>query len=331
MVVRTTATDSRDRGIHDGCEHMKTDCPYVGPTEHHHDKQSRSVKSIGKVSCRRCGHSWNSRSTNPAKCPGCQSTRWREAVLRFQCCRCGHSWNSRSEHTLSDVTMCPRCKSYKWISPIGVVPCSSCKRLFTTKSKKSRVRCPECLGRHSYDCNCSFCGSKWVSEDHQWKACPVCGSSSKQAWSSTDREVWSDGVRTIRYVPADEFVIFYLWVGGKPVSVCHESNVLEYLDVSSRALRLRFKDQYYDKMWTFLADCMYAWKDKCLHDIPRLMDKYGLRREDAHILALHLAGMSREAIVIMTGSGFPQVMVSLERIVSAFNDSVRRKYDSPSE
>ena len=61
------------------------------------------------------------------------------------------------------------------------------------------------------------------------------------------------------------------------------------------------------------------------------MDKYGLRREDANILSLHLAGMSREAIVIMTGLGFPQVMVSLERIVSAFNDSVRRKYDLLSE
>ena len=57
------------------------------------------------------------------------------------------------------------------------------------------------------------------------------------------------------------------------------------------------------------------------------MDKYGLRRDDANIFALHRAGMSREAIVIMTGLGFPEVMSSLERIVSAFNDSVRRKYD----
>ena len=56
------------------------------------------------------------------------------------------------------------------------------------------------------------------------------------------------------------------------------------------------------------------------------MDKYGLKHEDAHILALHRAGMSREAIVIMTGLSFPQVMSSLERVVSAFNDSVRRKH-----
>jgi DNA-directed RNA polymerase subunit RPC12/RpoP len=159
---------------------------------------------------------------------------------------------------LSDVTMCPRCKSYKWSSPMGVVSCSTCGKFFTTKSKKSRVRCPECQGRQSFECQCAFCGSEWISEDPQWKACPVCGSSSKQAWSGADRDAWSDGVRTIRYVPVDESVVFYLWIGDRPVSVCHESDVLEYLDVSSGALRLRFKDDYYDRMWAFLADCMYA-------------------------------------------------------------------------
>ena len=91
-----------------------------------------------------------------------------------------------------------------------------------------------------------------------WKVCPECGSSNKQAWSSTDRDVWSDGIRIIRYVPVDESLMFYLWVGNKPVSICPESDVLDYLDVSSRALRLRFKDDYYDKMWAFLADCMYS-------------------------------------------------------------------------
>jgi len=34
---------------------------------------------MNKLECKRCGHKWVRRTTEPAQCPKCKSYKWKEA------------------------------------------------------------------------------------------------------------------------------------------------------------------------------------------------------------------------------------------------------------
>jgi predicted Zn-ribbon and HTH transcriptional regulator len=67
--------------------------------------------------CKRCGHSWVSRSAVvPVVCPGCKSRHWdQEEVFQrvsVSCIKCGHSW--LPHNPVHRPVACPGCQSRAW-------------------------------------------------------------------------------------------------------------------------------------------------------------------------------------------------------------------------
>ena len=91
-------------------------CPYCGGTFH---LDTNPVERVS-AQCKRCGHVWNLRSSNPKRCPSCGSTNWNADVGNYTCKQCNHSWTSR---TASVPRKCPRCQSLSWDKePIIIEP-----------------------------------------------------------------------------------------------------------------------------------------------------------------------------------------------------------------
>ncbi|MDO5853444.1 MAG: hypothetical protein Q4Q62_05215 [Thermoplasmata archaeon] len=62
-------------------------------------------------SCVKCGHSWQSRISEPLRCPRCGSYRWGEESRSYECRRCGNIWSTTKS---SPPAKCPRCRSVYW-------------------------------------------------------------------------------------------------------------------------------------------------------------------------------------------------------------------------
>ena len=285
----------------------------------------RSKRWMGEtgsmLTCHHCGHTWRNRVNSPMKCPSCQSHKWGDIQYRLLCHRCGHTWSTREGRTSSDVRICPSCKSPKWMASPDVMFCTLCDRQFTVTTGRTSGKCPSCQGRESIECRCMFCGSKWISPGRRWRVCPFCCSVCSDGSGEIDREVWSEGNKTIRYIIQRDTSVFYLWVDDMPVTTCYLDEVLSYMDMSSSALILRFNDPKYDKMWAFIAKRMMADKDLYLVRVPRYMELLGLNNHDARILSLHDRGMNPGAIALFMDMDTVDVREAFNRIMQAFQSS----------
>ncbi len=98
----------------------------------------------GRLLCVRCSYEWMPRKEQlPKRCPKCRSVKWNESHLRVSCRRCGHEWNSHD----GNPSRCPSCGSYKWNEPLNSFTCKRCGNSWTAKGGKVPRRCPGCYSR----------------------------------------------------------------------------------------------------------------------------------------------------------------------------------------
>jgi predicted Zn-ribbon and HTH transcriptional regulator len=94
-------------------------CPYCQREFHVSEGTARR-----RVTCNRCGFTWNSRTGSPRKCPRCGSYAWNSPTQKCECRQCHHVWNPRKS---VQPQRCPNCKSKLW------------NNAFVTEQRKSAV------------------------------------------------------------------------------------------------------------------------------------------------------------------------------------------------
>ena len=98
----------------------------------------------GPLVCSRCSYRWVQRKDAlPKRCPRCRSVKWNEPDLRVTCLRCGHSWNSHD----GSPKRCPKCGSHQWNVPLRTFKCLRCGNVWESKGSRSPKRCPACCSR----------------------------------------------------------------------------------------------------------------------------------------------------------------------------------------
>lgn len=97
-----------------------------------------------ELKCCRCNYVWVPRKQeSPARCPSCRSIKWNQPHLKVSCKRCGHEWNS---HDGSPIR-CPGCGSSKWNQAPMQYICGKCGHNWVPKGGRPPRRCPECASR----------------------------------------------------------------------------------------------------------------------------------------------------------------------------------------
>lgn len=81
-------------------------CPYC-----EREFRLRTGHDSRTLRCYRCGLTWNSRTGDPRRCPGCGSYAWNRPAEQCTCMVCGYAWVSRTQGRPS---RCPNCKSNRW-------------------------------------------------------------------------------------------------------------------------------------------------------------------------------------------------------------------------
>lgn len=275
-------------------------------------------REIVSYVCYKCGHRWEGRGGKPERCPMCQMLNWDSPAYRLQCRRCGYKWVSRGGRNSSETSMCPRCKSKRWNETPVVRICSCCGKCFLLRGTSRSPLCPSCSkGSEVSECQCPFCGATWSSEDNEWTTCPVCGAnrSSKDNGIIT---VWSDGVRSLKYVDENDCPCMYLWSDGVPLATMYFHDVLSFLHMTAGKTISLFGDPSKADTWVNLAGYMEHHKDDCLELVPYFIERLGLSEMDSHLLAYHFSGMGPEALAIKFGIGVGEVRSAFDRIMGAY-------------
>lgn len=98
----------------------------------------------GTLSCARCSYIWIPRKEElPKRCPKCRSIKWNNPNLKITCLRCGHSWNSHN----GTPKRCPSCGTHQWNVPPQEHECKRCGYVWHSKGRKVPCRCPMCTSR----------------------------------------------------------------------------------------------------------------------------------------------------------------------------------------
>lgn len=94
-----------------------------------------------RLVCHRCSYEWMPRRGQPPKrCPRCRSVKWNNPDLKVTCVRCGHTWNSHD----GKPKRCPSCGSHQWNVPLRSYRCLRCGASWDSKSSHMPKRCPSC-------------------------------------------------------------------------------------------------------------------------------------------------------------------------------------------
>jgi predicted Zn-ribbon and HTH transcriptional regulator len=277
---------------------------------------------VPQQACHRCGHVFRIRTESPLKCPKCQSAKWNIPAYKLQCRRCGHRWISRGERRSDEVRICPSCKSGKWNETPKLMMCESCGTYYINRSDKGGSRCPSCSkGKKSFRKTCDFCKSSWNSTADGWTTCPRCGKPRSGAEDGRTFEMWSDGVKSLRYVHADDLCSIYLWDGNTPLATMYFHDLLNRMDITAEQFGARLSDQRYERDWMELAEHMHRHRDDYKENIPYLMKRLNICEFDATVLAIHFTGMGPEAIAVRFDISPGDVRKSFDRIMAAYADS----------
>lgn len=96
------------------------------------------------LTCARCSYIWIPRKEElPNRCPKCRSIKWNNPNLKITCLRCGHSWNSHN----GTPKRCPSCGTHQWNVPPNEYECKRCGYVWHSKGRKTPCRCPMCTSR----------------------------------------------------------------------------------------------------------------------------------------------------------------------------------------
>ena len=77
---------------------------------------SPTIPLSSLLRCARCSYEWIPRKDQlPKRCPKCRSIKWNDPHLRVTCLRCGHTWNSHNGAP-KRCPSCPLCSSKDWAS-----------------------------------------------------------------------------------------------------------------------------------------------------------------------------------------------------------------------
>lgn len=104
--------------------------------------QSSTLDS--RLVCQRCSYEWTPRKDQlPKRCPRCRSVKWNDPHLKVTCVRCGHTWNSHD----GNPKRCPSCGSHQWNVPLNSYTCKRCGNFWESKGSRTPKRCPSCGSR----------------------------------------------------------------------------------------------------------------------------------------------------------------------------------------
>ena len=94
--------------------------------------------------CARCSYEWIPRKDElPKRCPKCRSIKWNDSHLRVTCLRCGHTWNSHN----GSPKRCPSCGTHQWNTPPRSYTCKRCGYSWNAKGTKVPRKCPLCSSK----------------------------------------------------------------------------------------------------------------------------------------------------------------------------------------
>ena len=94
--------------------------------------------------CARCSYEWIPRKDQlPKRCPKCRSIKWNDPHLRVTCLRCGHTWNSHN----GAPKRCPSCGTHQWNTPPRSYTCKRCGYSWNAKGTKVPRKCPLCSSK----------------------------------------------------------------------------------------------------------------------------------------------------------------------------------------
>ena len=86
--------------------------------------------------CARCSYEWIPRKDElPKRCPKCRSIKWNDSHLRVTCLRCGHTWNSHN----GSPKRCPSCGTHQWNTPPRSYTCADFQRAPSRESEVDAV------------------------------------------------------------------------------------------------------------------------------------------------------------------------------------------------
>ena len=84
---------------------------------------SPTIPLSSLLRCARCSYEWTPRKDElPKRCPKCRSIKWNDSHLRVTCLRCGHTWNSHN----GSPKRCPSCGTHQWNTPPRSYTCKRC-------------------------------------------------------------------------------------------------------------------------------------------------------------------------------------------------------------
>ena len=274
---------------------------------------------IPRLTCRKCGYVWKSRTEAPKYCPGCKSSTWDKDTFKLKCFRCGHKWVLSEGADPDTVRTCPSCRSKKWNELPPVRTCSMCHGRFVSRAP-GKV-CPACAGKAAHRMECGFCGTSWTAE-REARVCPVCGLVlSGEDGSEKNTTLWDDGESKLDYLFKDGIGCVYLWKRGYPDSCEYLDSLLERKNLRYNTLVGRAMDDRYGDFWRGLAEDLHARRDMYAENIPYLAGRLGLDPGDAEILALHFVGMSPEVITLRLDMNIRDVRAAFTRIQDAYRRS----------
>ncbi len=105
---------------------------------------SQNLPQGEMLTCARCSYEWMPRKDGlPKRCPKCRSIKWNDPSLKVTCQRCGHSWNSHN----GTPKRCPSCGTHQWNVPPRVFTCKRCNYTWNAKGSKVPRKCPSCSSK----------------------------------------------------------------------------------------------------------------------------------------------------------------------------------------
>lgn len=320
------------RGIIDAPEQRKYHCNQCG-----HDWVSRAEgrpvrcpscrsrnwdeEKAKQFTCRKCGYVWNSNLERPKKCPSCKSYTWDSDTFKLKCFRCGYKWVLSKGADPDSVKTCPSCRSRRWNELPRAVVCFRCGSLFVPRKNESI--CPSCSGSPGpKERRCGFCDTSWMTTGDGRSICPRCGLivSDDDASERLIQLYGKDGYR-LNYLFKDGVGCVYLWKDSFPVAC-------EYMDRLIDSMRIRFEtfigrvgSPMHEQFWDSVIARMLEGKDSYMENIPYFVERLGLNRRQAEILALHFVGMSPEVISLRFDTSLKDIRSEFTRIQEAFSRS----------
>lgn len=100
--------------------------------------------TVTTLKCSRCAYEWIPRKAEaPKRCPKCRSIKWNMPYLTVTCKRCGHQWNSHN----GSPKRCPVCGTHQWNVPPKTYSCRRCGYTWNAKGSRIPKRCPVCSSK----------------------------------------------------------------------------------------------------------------------------------------------------------------------------------------